>query len=82
MAKFVFRTEGLQEAPEFTLSELNDCISAVANAIIECVKLGASIEDACSYVEHWCDAYSMPDEACEHMCAVVTASLRSLGYER
>ena len=81
MAKFI-RTDCLQETPEFTLSELNDCISAVANAIIECVKLGASIEDACSYVEHWCDAYSMPDEVYKHMCAIVTASLRSLGYER
>lgn len=80
MAKSMF-TEGLQEIPAFTIKETNDCISAVANAIAIGIKQDASINDVEDYVTHWCIGNSIPDAVQNHMLAVVSHTLASLGYE-
>lgn len=71
----------LQEIPSFTIKETNDCISAVANAIAIGIKQDASINDVEDYVTHWCIGNSMPDDIQNHMLAVVSHTLASLGYE-
>ena len=72
----------LQEIPSFTIKETNDCISAVANAIAIGIKQNASIRDVEDYVNHWCIGNSIPDDVQNHMLAVVSHTLASLGYER
>lgn len=72
----------LQEIPAFTIKETNDCISTVANAIAIGIKQNASIRDVEDYVNHWCIGNSIPDEVQNHMLAVVSHTLLSLGYER
>lgn len=81
MAKSMFRTEGLQEIPSFTIKETNDCVSAVANAIAIGIKQDSSINDVEHYVTHWCIGNSIPDDVHNHMLAVVSRTLSSLGYE-
>lgn len=71
----------LQEIPAFTIKETNDCISAAANAIAIGIKQNASIHDVEDYVNHWCIGNSMPDDVQNHMLAVVSHTLSSLGYE-
>lgn len=71
----------LQEIPAFTIKETNDCISAVANAIAIGIKQDASINDVEDYVNHWCIGNSIPDDVHDHMLAVVSHTLSSLGYE-
>lgn len=71
----------LQEVPAFTIKETNDCISAVANAIAIGIKQDASINDVENYVNHWCIGNSIPDDVHDHMLAVVSHTLSSLGYE-
>lgn len=71
----------LKEIPSFTIKETNDCISAVANAIAIGIKQDASINDVEDYVTHWCIGNSMPDDVQNHMLAVVSHTLASLGYE-
>lgn len=71
----------LQEIPSFTIKETNDCISAAANAIAIGIKQNASIHDVEDYVNHWCIGNSMPDDVQNHMLAVVSHTLSSLGYE-
>lgn len=71
----------LQEIPSFTVKETNDCISAVANAIAIGIKQNASIHDVEDYVNHWCIGNSIPDDVQNHMLAVVSHTLSSLGYE-
>ena len=71
----------LQEVPAFTIKETNDCISAVANAIAIGIKQDASINDVEDYVNHWCIGNSIPDDVHDHMLAVVSHTLSSLGYE-
>lgn len=72
----------LQEIPAFTIKETNDCISTVANAIAIGIKQNASIRDVEDYVNHWCIGNSIPDDVQNHMIAVVSHALASLGYER
>lgn len=72
----------LQEIPAFTIKETNDCISTVANAIAIGIKQNASIRDVEDYVNHWCICNSIPDDVQNHMLAVVSHTLLSLGYER
>lgn len=71
----------LQEVPAFTIKETNDCISTVANAIAIGIKQNASIHDVEDYVNHWCIGNSIPDDVQNHMLAVVSHTLSSLGYE-
>ena len=71
----------LQEIPAFTIKETNDCISAAANAIAIGIKQNASIHDVEDYVNHWCIGNSIPDDVHDHMLAVVSHTLSSLGYE-
>lgn len=82
MKNFQKFNDDLQEIPSFTIKETNDCISTVANAIAIGIKQNASIHDVEDYVNHWCDCNSMPDDVQNHMLAVVSHTLASLGYER
>lgn len=81
MKNFQKNDANLQEIPSFTVKETNDCISAVANAIAIGIKQDASINDVEDYVTHWCIGNSMPDDVQNHMLAVVSHTLSSLGYE-
>ena len=72
----------LQEIPAFTIKEINDCMSATANAIAIGIKQNAFIHDVEDYVNRWCDCNSMPYDLRQHMFNVVSTTLHSLGYER
>ena len=82
MKNFQKCNDDLQEIPAFTIKETNDCISTVANAIAIGIKQNASINDVEDYVNHWCIGNSIPDDVQNHMLAVVSHTLASLGYER
>ena len=74
--------EDYENTPQFTVKEVHDCASVVANAIYICIKQNGSIRDIQDYLDHWMMMNGIPVETWKHVSTIVASTLTALGYER